>query len=85
MAHYEKIYVSMLLRVDADGKTEPVEIEWINGNRYPITKVLESCNAPPRHVGSGMTVRYKILVQGRERELYYEKFPNRWFLEKQIY
>jgi len=85
MAHYEKIYVSMVLHVDADGKMKPVEIEWINGTRYPITKILDQRNAPPKHVGSGLTVRYKILVQGRERELYYEKYPNRWFLEKQIY
>lgn len=74
----------MILYSDTDGKTVPLEIEWINGNRYPISKVLEKRDAPPRHVGGGITVRYRILVQGRERELYHEKFANRWFMEKLI-
>lgn len=82
MANYEKIYVAVILYNDTDGKTSPVEIEWVNGVRYPISKILEKRDAPPRHVGSSYTIRYKILVQGRERELYHEKWANRWFLEK---
>lgn len=84
MAFYEKIYVGMVLHVDADGAMRPVEIEWINGKRYEISKVLDKREAPPQHVGGGLTVRYRILVYGRERELYHEKFANRWFLEKLI-
>ena len=79
-----QINVAMVLNVDADGKMKPVEIEWVNGRRYEISKILDKKNAPPRHVGSGMTVRYRILVQGRERELYHEQFTNRWFMEKLI-
>lgn len=41
MAFYEKIYVGMILHVDADGKMKPVEIEWINGKHYEISKILE--------------------------------------------
>ena len=74
----------MVLHVDADGAMKPVEIEWINGNRYPISKILEKRDASPCHIGSGITVRYRILVYGKERGLYHEKFANRWFLEKLI-
>ena len=84
MEHYEKIYVGMVLHVDPDGKIKPVEIEWINGKHYEISKILEKREAAPRHVGGGLTIRYRILVYGRERELYHEKFANRWFLEKLI-
>ncbi len=84
MALYEKIYIGMVLHVDADGAMKSVDIEWINGSLYPISKILEKRDASPRHVGSGITMRYKILVYGRERELYHEKFANRWFLEKLI-
>lgn len=84
MAHYEKVYVAMIMYADTDGTTKPLEIEWVNGRRYPISKILDKRDAPPRHVGSGTTIRYKILVYGRERELYYERFTNRWFLEKMI-
>lgn len=85
MARYEKVYVAVILYNDTDGTTKPLEIEWVNGNRYAISKIFNKMDAQPRHVvGGGYTVRYKILVQGRERELYHEKFANRWFLEKLI-
>ncbi len=85
MTRYEKVYVAVILYNDTDGTTKPIEIEWVNGNRYGISKILNKMDAQPRHViGSGYTVRYKILVQGREWELYHEKFANRWFLEKLI-
>lgn len=74
----------MILYNDTDGKTKPLEIEWVNGNRYAISKILDKQDAPPRHVGSSYTIRYKVLVQGRERELYHEKWANRWFLEKLV-
>lgn len=81
---YEKVYVGMILHVDADGVTKPLEIEWESGARFSITKILNVQKAPPRHVGSLPTVRYKVLVQGREKELYFEKSENKWFVEKPI-
>lgn len=81
---YEKIYVGMYLYVSAEGMTKPVMLEWENGERFSITKVIDKKAAPPRHVGSTPTVRYTVLIQGRERELYYEKFYNKWFVEKML-
>lgn len=81
---YEKVYVGMVLYTDADGNTKPVELEWTNGARYSISKVLDKRIAPPKHVGSSPTVRYTVVVQGREKILYYEKFSKKWFVEKQI-
>ena len=81
---YEKVYVGMVLYTDIDGNTKPIELEWINGMTYPISKVIDRRIAPPEHVGSSPTIRYTVLVQGREKQIYYEKFSKRWFVEKQI-
>ena len=80
---YEKVYVGMLLYTDTDGNTKPVELEWTNGAKYPITRVLDRRTALPLHVGSSPTVRYTVLVQGHEKMVYFEKFSKRWFVEKQ--
>ena len=82
--NYEKVYVGMVLYTDIDGNTKPVELEWTNGARYAISKVIDRRIALPKHVGSSPTVRYTVLVQGHEKLVYYEKFSKRWFVEKQI-
>lgn len=81
---YEKIYVGILLYTDTDGNTKPVEVEWKNGARYSISKVLDRRIALPAHVGSSPTIRYTVLIQGHEKVLYFEKFSKKWFVEKQV-
>lgn len=81
---YEKVYVGMLLHVDADGNMKPVELEWVDGSRYPISRVIDKRSAPPAHVGSAPTIRYTVLVQGREKVIYHEKDLNKWFVEKPV-
>ena len=81
---YEKVSVGMLLYMSPEGYVKPAELEWTNGARYSISKVLDKRITPPAHVGSSPTVRYTVLIQGREKVLYYEKFSKRWFVEKQI-
>lgn len=78
---YEKIYVGMFLYSDTDGNTKPVEVEWKNGARYSISKVLDRRIALPKHVGSSPTIRYTVLIQGHEKVLYFEKFSKKWFVE----
>lgn len=79
---YEKVFVAVLARFDTEGNMKPVAIEWENGEEFRISKVTDIRTAPPPHVGSLITVRYKIIVQGKERELYREKYSNQWFVEK---
>lgn len=81
---YEKVYVGMILHIDSDGNMKPVELEWTDGARYTISKVIDKRAAPPARVGSAPTVRYTVLIQGREKVVYYEKPFNRWFVEKLI-
>lgn len=79
-----KVYVGMSLYVDPDGNMKPIALEWTNGARYRISKVLDKRTAPPANVGGILTERYAVIIQGQEKVLYYEKANNRWFVEKQI-
>lgn len=81
---YEKVYVGMLLHVDMDGNMKPVELEWVDGSRYPISRVIDKRSAPPAHVGSAPTIRYTVLIHGREKVLCFEKTYNRWFVERLV-
>lgn len=84
MAVYNKVYVAMILRVDMDGKMKPIEVEWENGERFLITKIVDVRQAPPQHVGSGPTIRYTVKISGRAKEIFYESFNNKWFVEKLV-
>lgn len=85
MVRYEKVYVSVFLYVDTDGKMKPVALEWENGRRYRIEKVSSERNCPPDHVGALLTRRYDVIIGGKEKRLYLETQSARWFVEKPIY
>ena len=84
MTKYEKVYVTVFIRVDRDGYSKPVTIEWEDGTQYHISKIIDKRQAPPRYTGGTPTIRYTVQVQGRTRELYHETFYNKWFVEKLI-
>lgn len=74
----EKRYVPVVVRFDAEGQLRPLEIEFDEGRKYTVDRVLDVCRAACQTVG-GVGVRYTIRVQGKERYLWFEK--NRWFVE----
>lgn len=82
--NYRKVYVELLLHVDTDGNYKPVELIWEDGRTYRITKILEKKVAPSRQVGSILTTRFTVLINGYVRELYFEKTTNKWFVEMPI-
>lgn len=81
---YRKVYVELLLHVDTDGNYKPVELIWEDGRTYHISKVIEKRIAPTRYVGSILTTRFTVLINGYVRELYFEKTTNKWFVETPI-
>ncbi len=82
MTQFVKVYIAVILRVDEDGRMAPLAIDWEDGRRFDITRVIDVRQAPPRHVGSGPTVRYVVDIAGQRRELYHE--GARWFVEKPL-
>lgn len=79
--YYKKVYVGMILKINAEGKLKPLEIEWQDGRRYKIDRVLDERSAPPDNVGSYLTKKYKVLIGGQEKAIYEETQTNRWFVE----
>ena len=82
MVNYEKVYVSMLLHIDDEGFMKPVAIEWTDGTRYDIDKIIDERNAPPEHTGGVLTRKFKVIIKGREKIIYLDKQTNRWFVER---
>lgn len=85
MINYEKVYVSVYLKINLNGIMKPVAVEWTDGKRFEIEKVIDERNAPPKHTGGVLTRKYKVIINGKEKIIYLDKQTNRWFVEKPLY
>lgn len=72
-----KRYVDVVLKQQKNGQITPMYIEWDNGKRYKIDRII-STERRSSPVG-GCGIRYACMIQGKRRNLYLEK--NRWFIE----
>lgn len=84
MVQYKKVYVSMLLHIDGEGFMKPIAVEWTDGTRFDIDKIIDERNAPPEHTGGVLTRKYKVIIKGKEKKIYLDKQTNRWFVEKPL-
>lgn len=75
----------MLLHIDNDGVMKPVAVEWTDGIKYEIDKIIDERNAPPEHTGGVLTRKYRVIIKGKERVIYLDKQTNKWFVEKPLY
>ncbi|WP_241157051.1 hypothetical protein [Adlercreutzia sp. ZJ304] len=71
----------MTERIDEDGRTRPMSVQWWDGTTYPIEKVVSVCRRSSKRVG-GDGVCYAVVINGRETFLYHEDL--RWFVEEKI-
>lgn len=51
MDQREKRYVPVIVRFDAEGKLRPLEIEFDEGHKYPVDKILDIRRAACQSVG----------------------------------
>lgn len=77
-----KRYVAVTARHDEEGNIVPVCIEWEDGRKFEIDRILDRRRASSLKVG-GTGVRFLVRILGRETLLYYEN--PRWFVEEKIY
>lgn len=84
----DKVYVTVMVVFDAQGKMRPISLKWEDGSIYPIDKVTEIRSAPAMKAG-GQGDRYTIRVKGREKYLFFEhstgtssNHVGRWFVER---
>ena len=78
---YRKTYVSVIARIDEEGRVYPLRIVWRDGRIFEIDRVLESIRRASGRVG-GMGLRYLVSVNGHEKYLFYE--GPRWFVEEVV-
>ena len=80
---YQKIYIDLVVKFLSSGGIRPIEILWQDGQRIQIDKVKHIEKAPSNT--SGMLLkRFTVMIGGIEKYLYFDKFNERWFVEKKI-
>lgn len=72
-----KKFVPVIVRCDENGKLRPLVIEYEDGKKYRIDKILDVRRAACQSVG-GVGDRYTCRIQGKETYLWHEK--ERWFV-----
>ena len=73
-----KLYVSAAVRFEADGRLRPLWIEWEDGRRYPVDRVIEVRRSASLKAG-GAVIRFTCCFGQHVRYLFLEE--DRWFVE----
>ena len=76
-----KKYVKVTSTTDEDGRVMPLSIEWDDGVRYEIDRVIDARQAASLKVG-GTGMRYTIRVGHETTFLFYEN--PRWYVEAKV-
>lgn len=73
-----RAYVKVIARHDEQGKVRPLEVEWEDGRRFEVDKLLDVRRAAALKAG-GQGMRYTVRILGREAYLFEDE--GRWFVE----
>ena len=68
----------MIARHDETGKVCPLEVEWEDGRRFEVDRLLDVRRAAALKAG-GQGVRYTVRILGKETYLFEDE--GRWFVE----
>ena len=80
MVQREKRYVAVDVRFSTEGRLRPLQIIFDKGQIYKIDKIKDICRRAA-DVG-GVGDRYTCMIQGKERELWFE--DGRWFVAAKV-
>lgn len=73
-----KVYVEVVVRFNEAGEARPLSIQWEDGRRFDIDRVLDVRRAASLKAG-GCGMRYTCRIQDRETYLFEDE--NRWYVE----
>ena len=73
-----RAYVKVIARHDEQGKVRPLEVEWEDGRRFEVDKLLDVRRAAALKAG-GQGLRYTVRILGKETYLFEDE--GRWFVE----
>ena len=77
---YEKVYIEVIVKVNADGSLRPLMIVWDDGQKFKVDRVLHARPRASTKVG-GCGMMYTVMIEGKERYLFNEE-DGRWFVEQ---
>ena len=81
---YIRIPLAVGVVYDADGVFKPKTI-LVNGEKFPIDKVLYKKNFCPKTVPAIAPIEFTILVAGETKKIYFEKDTGKWFSVKKVF
>ena len=70
--------VKVIARHDEQGRVCPLEVEWEDGRRFEVDRLLDVRRAAALKAG-GQGVRYTVRILGKETYLFEDE--GRWFVE----
>ena len=73
-----RVYVNVIARHDEQGRVRPLEVEWEDGRRFGVDRLLDVRRAAALKAG-GQGLRYTVRILGRETYLFEDE--GRWFVE----
>ena len=73
-----RVYVNVIARHDEQGKVRPLEVDWEDGRRFEVDKLLDVRRAAALKAG-GQGMRYTVRILGKETYLFEDE--GRWFVE----
>lgn len=73
-----RAYVKVVVEVSPEGSVRPMEVEWEDGRRFEVDRLLDVRRAAATKAG-GQGMRYTVRILGRETYLFEDE--GRWFVE----
>ena len=73
-----RVYVNVIARHDEQGRVRPLEVEWEDGRRFGVDRLLDVRSAAALKAG-GQGLRYTVRILGKETYLFEDE--GRWFVE----
>lgn len=73
-----RVYVNVIARHDEQGRVRPLEVEWEDGRRFGVDRLLDVRRAAALKAG-GQGLRYTVRILGKETYLFEDE--GRWFVE----
>ena len=73
-----RAYVKVAVEVSPEGSVRPMEVEWEDGRRFEVDRLLDVRRAAATKAG-GQGMRYTVRILGRETYLFEDE--GRWFVE----
>jgi hypothetical protein len=73
-----RAYVKVVVEFSPEGKIVPLSVEWEDGRRFDVDRLLDVRRAASTRVG-GTGMRYTVRILGHETYLFEDR--GRWFVE----